>query len=163
MSDDPKHAETDLRLRLAAELDRESERGLAIIAASYLDHLLRRLITAELELPEEADKFLFEGSNAGLASFYSRIEMAKHLQLLEEAEARDFHRIRKIRNEFAHDFVGVSFEIGRVADLCRALKIVESDGVPPTARECYKRASIRFMVDILRRIQSLEERGLAKD
>lgn len=160
MGDDNSQTEMDLRLRLATELDKESDRALVILAASYLDHLLRRLITAALKLegiPKAADKFLFEGPNAGLASFYSRIEMAMHLGLFEETEKKDLHRIRQIRNEFAHDFTGVSLEAGRVANLCRALEIAKIDGVPPNTRECYKRAAIRFMVDILQRIQSLGE------
>ncbi|MGA9349859.1 MAG: hypothetical protein WBW48_13795 [Anaerolineae bacterium] len=160
MGDDKVQTETDLRLKLATELDKESDRALVILAASYLDHLLRRLITAALKLegiPRAADRFLFEGLNAGLASFYSRYEMARHLGLFNEAEIKDLSRIRKIRNEFAHDFIGVSFETGRVVDLCNALEIAKIDGVPPTARECYKRATIRFMVEILRRIQVMSE------
>jgi hypothetical protein len=102
MDDDKAQIETDLRLKLATELDMESDRALVILAASYLDHLLRRLITAALKLegiPRAADRFLFEGPNAGLASFYSRYEMARHLGLFNEAETRDLKRIRKIRNE----------------------------------------------------------------
>jgi hypothetical protein len=145
--------------RLATELNEESDRALVILSASYIDHLLRLLITAELDLqdiPEAADKFLFEGSNAGLATFGSRILMAKHLGLVSKEEYGDLDRIRRIRNKFAHDFLGISFDTQQIRDLCNALKIAQIDGQPPTARERYLKAAIRFIVEIIRQTKSLE-------
>jgi DNA-binding MltR family transcriptional regulator len=105
-------------------------------------------------IPKAAHKFLFEGPNAGLADFSARIEMVGHLEIFSKAEIKDLHRIRKIRNEFAHDFTGVSFDAQKVADLCGALKITKDDRGPLTPRECYKRATLQFMITILCQIRS---------
>jgi hypothetical protein len=160
MADTEPQTETNRLLVLTAELREESDRAVAILAGSFLDHLLRRLITAALKLqdfPPSADRFLFEGPNAGLASFYSKIEIAKHLSLCDEDEFRDLHRIRKVRNRFAHDLLGVSFETASIGDRCKALLAAQIDGRPATPREFFLKASIRLMVDILRRIQLLSE------
>lgn len=151
-------AESDLLVGLAASLEGESDRALAILAAAYLDHLLRRWITLRLELHRlpEAAKFLFEGFNAGLATFSSRIQMAKHLGLLRDEDQRDLKLIKVVRNEFAHEFTGVSFESQSIADRCRELAAARIDGQPPTARECYQKAAVRLMVTILLEVQSLE-------
>jgi len=160
MANEEAKTETDLMLNLATELDMESDRAMAILAGSYLDHLLRRLITLALnlqEIPEAATKFLFEGPNAGLATFSSRIEMARRLGLFDKGEIRDLTLIRKVRNEFAHEFIGISFETGSVANRCWELEAAKVDEVPPTARECFKKAAVRLMVNVLLQIQSFNK------
>jgi hypothetical protein len=154
--------ETELMIRLATELDKETDRTLVILAASYLEYLLRRLVVRALKLeaiPTPAMSFLFEGPNAGLASFFSRIEMAKRLSLVSEDESRDLNLIRKIRNDFAHNFIGVSFATAGVANRCQELAAAKAGGTPLTARECFKKASVRLMVDIVSRIPSVGGQG----
>jgi hypothetical protein len=148
----------NIMVELATGLDEESDRALAILAAAYLDHLLRRWITLRLELDDlpEAAQFLFEGFNAGLATFSSRIQMAKHLDLLSEEEQRDLTLIKAVRNEFAHEFTGISFETQSISDRCRELAAAKVSGQPPTPRECYQKACVRLMGDILLQIRSLE-------
>jgi len=158
MSHKEPKAERDMMLELTADLEGESDRALAIVAAAYLDHLLRRWITQELGLDArpEAAMFLFEGFNAGLATFSSRIHMAKHLGLLSEEDARDLTLVRRVRNEFAHSFTGVSFQSQGIADRCWELAAAKVGEQPPSARECYQKASVRLMVSILLEVQSLK-------
>ena len=143
----------DLMVKLTAELEKESDRGMALLAASYLEFLLGSLvITKMLVEPSEAQKMLLEGPNAPLATFSSRIDMAYCLGLLNHDQKRDLNLIRKIRNVFAHEFMRVSFDTPQIASRCNELKSAQVDGQPSTAMACYRKASVRLMAYILLRM-----------
>lgn len=143
----PKHSE--MMIKLANELNGESDRALAIIAGAYLDHLLESLICEVLKLNEATEKFLFKGANAGLGTFSSKIDMTYKLGLLSKDAKNDLHHIREVRNAFAHDFIGVTFKNEEVVKLCNKLKTAKVGGTPSTTRELYKKAVVRLMIDII--------------
>jgi hypothetical protein len=89
-------------------LHSESERGIALIAATMIDDILERTILAFLVDHKDTGRLL-DGFNAPLGTFSSRILVALALGLLSETEYSECERIRKIRNIFAHNFP-VSFE-----------------------------------------------------
>jgi hypothetical protein len=68
-----------------------------------------------------AHQDLLSGFNAPLGTFSARSSAAYALALMQENEFREITIIRKIRNEFGHDWQPLSFESGKVADLCRNL------------------------------------------
>lgn len=145
-------------VRVIAQLDAASDQALAILAVVYLGHLLRLLIFAALALdrfPEAAEEFLFEGRDTGLATFYSRIEMAKSLGEISDGEARDLDLIRKVRNRFAHALGDLSFDTEDISNRCRELTTARATGAAPSARDCYQNASVRLMVGILQRTHKL--------
>lgn len=93
--------------RLRAFLDagnRETDRGRALVAASLIEEMLEEIVMAFLVEEAEA-ALLFRGSNAPLASLYSRNILAFSLGLIYEAEFHDVNFIRKIRNKFAHNML----------------------------------------------------------
>ncbi|MEW6668369.1 MAG: hypothetical protein AB1512_24415 [Thermodesulfobacteriota bacterium] len=150
--------ESDVTLRLVNELDHESDRALAIVTSAHLEDLLERLLSKTLNtLPPEAQEFLFQGANAPLGAFHTKIEVIKRSKLLSDEEVRDLDLIRKIRNEFAHKLIGISFETTGVRDRCAELRSAQIGGDPGTPRERFKKATIRLIVDIAIKVQGTPE------
>jgi len=111
-------------------LNAESPRGAVLTAASILDSLLEGLLREYLA-PNPGSKKLLDGFNAPFGTFSSKIAAAHALGLITSVEFHDLERIRKIRNEFAHE-IHVSFESPSVLGLCVKLESSpEWDGNPP--------------------------------
>lgn len=106
-------------IELLSALNKESERGVVLITASFIDQLLGRIIRAFL-IESTASDALLEGFNAPLGSYSARIAAARALGLLSEVEHAEAERLRKIRNIFAHR-VHVSFSDQQIRDLCANL------------------------------------------
>jgi len=84
----------------------ESSRAHAIVGAALLDHLLEQVLRHHMiGKPEES---LF-GAYGPLSSFSAKIDIAKSLGILTAGESADLHRVRKIRNAFAHSLDDLSF------------------------------------------------------
>jgi mannitol operon repressor len=143
-------------IALSQELNKETERGEVLLAAAYLDYLLGELIATKIVVaPEESKNLgLFEGPTAPLATFSARLRVAYAFGLLSKDEYDDINLIRDIRNKFAHQLTGLSFSADAIAVRCHRLISAKVDGEPSTIRECFSKASIRLMVDIILRIQS---------
>jgi hypothetical protein len=108
-------------LRFLSELERESDRGMVLIATSYIDNLLKQTIAAFL-IPGAAQTSLLQGFNAPLGTLSTRIAAAASLGLISSREAKEADRLRKIRNIFAHQ-VHVSFADQNIAILCQNLEM----------------------------------------
>ena len=146
--------EAETIMHLASELDRETDRGLAIITSAHLEDLLERLISLTLKIPTpEVHKLIFDGDNASLGTFGAKIEYARVSQILFVDEAHDLNLIRKLRNDFAHELIGISFETPSVKDRCAELRAAQVGGNPDTARERFKKASIRLIIDITLKVK----------
>jgi DNA-binding MltR family transcriptional regulator len=84
-------------------LSAETDRGVALVCAAYLDGELKALLEKTfVDAPNTIDK-LFEGTGP-LATFSSRIDLALAIGLLRGESHRGLHLIRKIRNDFAHQY-----------------------------------------------------------
>jgi mannitol operon repressor len=112
------------------ELRRESDRGLALIGAAFIDEKLAE--TLQAFFCTDGSELLF-GKNAPLGSFSARIETCHALALIEDIERNDCDYIRRIRNEFAHKVVGLSFSDGKIKDLCGNLKSEPPEPETPRA------------------------------
>ena len=103
-----------------AALERESDRGCALMAAAYLDAMLERLLRRAFVDNQSVANGLLDQTKP-LGTFSSRIDLAYLLGHIGEHARRDLHLIRKIRNEFAHttdliDFVAPAI-VGRCGEL----------------------------------------------
>lgn len=107
------------------ELNKESDRGKVLISCCYLEEQLGEIINAFLVRDGNTKELLF-GFNAPLGSFSSRILMAFSLGLISRDEYEELTRIRKIRNEFAHN-VHVNFTTPKVMDLVNGLDYAAKD------------------------------------
>jgi mannitol operon repressor len=103
-----------------SEFNKESDRGAALVAASMLDERLEEILRCFF-VETLTSKELLVGFSAPLGTFSARAAAALSLGLIQENEYKEIALIRKIRNEFGHGWKPVSFESGRVADLCRQL------------------------------------------
>src|ERR1700721_2764172 len=101
------------------ELNKESDRGAALISTAMLDDLLEKIILAFL-LDNKDTKKLLSGFNAPLGTFSARTLAAYSLGLISELEYDECNRLRHVRNEFAHK-VHQTFGDHKVKDLCANL------------------------------------------
>jgi len=109
------------------ELQNETPRAAVLIAASFLDEWLRRLLQAKMIDDSKAVKALLDDSNNGPLSFFSaRINAAYCLGLLSKDERDDLNLIRKIRNRFAHRLHGFTFDEQEIKDWCMSLALPHS-------------------------------------
>ncbi|WP_419656553.1 mannitol operon repressor [Desulfosarcina variabilis str. Montpellier] len=113
------------------EINEQSDRGAALIVATWLDEELRAAIKTKFVNSDSNEKKVFEG-NGPLSTFSSKIEIGYSLGLLSKQAYSDLTIIRKIRNDFAHSILGenseaVSFKSKHIRDRCYSLKRVEDE------------------------------------
>lgn len=125
---------------LYEEFEKESDRAAAILAVSLIDESLFTLLKSYFIPSANSNDELFEGGNAPLGTFSSKITIAHRLGLISSNLARDIHLLRKIRNSFAHDIYGCNFENGsvknRILELDKSITIASLDNF----REAYSTA-----------------------
>lgn len=113
-----------------AEVGKESQRASAILAAAMLEQALEALLRGRLvPIPTQTDP-LFDAAYAPLSSFSSKIDLCFRLGLISGPLTRDLHLIRKIRNDFAHNVTGCTFDDSavrsRVLELVRSQRVVDT-------------------------------------
>ena len=93
------------------EFRRESDRASVILAGAMIEKTLEMMIKAKLipSLNKKQDE-LFDTPYAPLRNFKAMIELAYRIGLISSNLYRDLNIIRDIRNDFAHDIEGCSFE-----------------------------------------------------
>jgi DNA-binding MltR family transcriptional regulator len=111
------------------ELQNESPRAAVIIASAFLDAQLRKLLSNSLiDNSKIVDEFL----DSDLRDFSYIIKMAYCMGLISESIFHDLNVIRKIRNKFAHEMHGYSFDEPEIVSWCKSLKQAKMivDAVP---------------------------------
>jgi len=103
-----------------AELRGTSDRAAAIVGASLIDVQLEQLLIRSMVKGIRAGS-LVEGFGP-LSSFRAKIRIAGCFGLLPPDVCADADLIRKIRNEFAHAYVPMSFEDQKITDWVLALR-----------------------------------------
>lgn len=115
------NADTD---RLVADMENESDRGAALLAAAFLDDVLDLLLRSALvDDAETVDRLL--GPGRALESFGARTHLAYLLGLLGPDIYADINLIREIRNEFAHR-KPMDFDVPEISGKCELLRCVSS-------------------------------------
>lgn len=113
-------------IKFRSALSKETDRGCALFASSYLEKALSDLIYCSLAYDKNIEKDLFTGT-APLATFSSRIKIAYYLGKISKIEKRDLELVRKIRNEFAHSADPIDFETHKIKSQCRELSFSYHD------------------------------------
>ena len=150
----------DYHTLLHDEFEKETDRAAVIVAASMLDELLRTLLVAKLVPVSSSSDELFDGSNAPLGTFSARIEIAYRTGLVSVKFARDLHLVRRIRNDFAHNIHGASFDDTRVKQ--RISELDNSNGIfarSPRTAEAEKTARAHFLAAVSWMIFHLERQA----
>jgi hypothetical protein len=92
------------------------------MAAEYCSAKLSDVLSAAfVDDKKEVGKILGDTPNAPLGAFSARIDLAYLMGLVSKRAHRELHLIRKIRNEFAHAYVRLTFEDPKIANWCREL------------------------------------------
>jgi DNA-binding MltR family transcriptional regulator len=99
------------------DAERGNPRGMAIVAATYMDGILERMLRGALVQSAPLDE-LFESTSGPLSSFKAKIDMCFALGLIPKDQFDDLHLARKIRNHFAHNLETASFEEPPVSQWC---------------------------------------------
>src|SRR5260221_3699668 len=112
-------------LAFLPELNKETDRGMVMIACSFIDELMRRIVLSFL-IEDTVSKSLVDGFNAPIGTFATRSAAAFTLGLISEQELGECDALRKIRRRFAHH-VHVSFDDQNIRDLCKNLTMAAQD------------------------------------
>lgn len=107
-------------------LSEETDRGCALLAASYLDAELEQLLLDSLVDDPQVAQDMVQPSRP-LGSFSARIDMVYLMGLVGPKAHRDLHLIRKIRNEFGHSAEPITFGNPSIAARCREIELTYLD------------------------------------
>jgi len=125
----------------------ETDRGVALVCAAYLDEELRALLEKTfVNVPNTVGK-LFEGTGP-LATFSSRIDLTFAVGLLSGESHRALHLIRKVRNEFAHEHRQESFLDQDISARCQELIALNPFVDEKNPRKLYIRAVLVVLAQI---------------
>lgn len=105
---------------LLESLHEHDDRSLVLTMAAFAEDTLELLLLAYLREPKQA-KELVNGFNAPLGTFSARIKAAFALGLIREDGHKTLETLRKIRNAFAHNWSGVSFDREDIVSLIKSL------------------------------------------
>lgn len=138
---------------LTEELEGESDRALAVLAAAYLDFLLGEILILQMKVSEKkARELLLNGESGVISTFSAKIRLAYCLGLISDSQKKDLNIIRGIRNGFAHKF-DMSFSESVIADKCRELDGAKIHGSPLESVQQYRKAAVRLMIDFMVKIK----------
>lgn len=108
------------------EFTTDNDRATVVLGAAILDALLVELIRKFLiDDPTHVDNLV--EAERPLGSFGGRILLLYCLGILDESHLRTFRLIKNMRNIFAHQLHGFTFETPEIAELCLRLEIWNAD------------------------------------
>jgi len=143
--------------RFMADLQKETDRGVALVGAAFLDEALEAMLRAFFADDSNcADSLL--GTDRPLGTFSARTRAARCLGLLGPNMHCDLNTIRDIRNYFAHCHRQVSFDSPEVQGLCGSIKTGNSIA---TLMELRMSPRFRFILAVVLLTQQLLIRGLS--
>ena len=102
-------SELDSLNRFIRIIGKQDERAMVLALAAFIEDTLGRLLLVYFR-PCKATRDLVEGFNAPLGTLSSRIKAAYSFGLVTEQQFKDMEILRKIRNQFAHSWEGVSLD-----------------------------------------------------
>ncbi|WP_292656181.1 MltR family transcriptional regulator, partial [Nitratifractor sp.] len=105
---------TSTLFTIVNELEKESDRGCALVAAAYLENEITALLLGFfVEQGKSATKELFD-FNGPLGTFSSKIKIAFALGLISKETQISLDVIRRIRNDFAHLQDPLNFDVKEI-------------------------------------------------
>lgn len=112
------------------ELQKESDRGAALVGNDYLDHLMKKFLEARMnqgktgataqDRPKRISEKLLKYPGP-LSTAASRVDLAHVLGWIGPKMYADLVIIRNIRNKFAHFHRALDFNDKKIGDLCSGL------------------------------------------
>lgn len=132
-------------------LNSESPRGGVLVAASFIENLLYKIIEAFL-LHGKPKEQILSGFNAPIGSLSAKIALAAALGLINERERRECDLIRRIRNKFAHN-VHPTFDDEDIKSLSLELtfRAMPYDDVKIEAKGSFSSAAVALILNLTNR------------
>lgn len=113
--------------KVANELKGESDRGCVVLAFAWMDdqltNNLRKFLLSTAQKSAKADELLGVGCPLGDAA--SKINLCFRLGLLHQNTHKSLHMFRRLRNDFAHLVIDISFSTPSIHD--RVLAIFDNE------------------------------------
>jgi len=106
------------------EFQQENDRSAAIIGAAFLDEYIRQLLT-NFFVEDVKEVSLMLSSESPLGSFGARIRAAFCLGLISREYFESLKIIKDIRNAFAHQLHGRTFDDEDIAAACKKLQALQ--------------------------------------
>lgn len=96
--------------------------GRVLLLTSHLEQLCLEALASHMPgLDKQTEKALFQGLGP-LGSFSARISLAKALGLISPKQAHELHKLRKLRNAFAHSRSPLDWSHPQIRALTAALE-----------------------------------------
>jgi DNA-binding MltR family transcriptional regulator len=123
--------------RFFQDVQRETDRGIALVSAAFLDDAVQALIRAALTADSRTAEGLF-GYPGPLHSFAARTDLAYCMGLIGNGSYQDMLLIRNLRNNFAHGHRPATFDDPEVRQKCARLRAASAYGsLRSDARSCF--------------------------
>jgi hypothetical protein len=102
------------------EIRTQSNRGAAITAGVTVENALRLAIEAHWSrtMSKSARERVFCGRGGALGTFSAKIDVANAMGLVDQQTTDYLNTVRRIRNEFAHSMIPITFASERIRTLC---------------------------------------------
>lgn len=146
-------------------LDKESDRGVALTCAAFIDDRLKVLLQKSFVDAPKVVENLLDGVGP-LATFSSKIDTVFLLGMMTEDDHRGIHLIRKIRNEFAHYHMPQSFNDSDLSAQCRelgkSLPLLPFERASRSTRRLFIRSSFAAIAALDARILSATRTQMKK-
>jgi DNA-binding MltR family transcriptional regulator len=142
-----------------SSLKEESDRGLVLLTATFLDNILFDLFEYYLILDNiDLKKSILESSLSPLNSFSNKIKMSYCLGLIDKKQFNNLKFIKEVRNIFAHSLDDVNFNNKKIIELCKKIDIPRIPGYnQDNIREIFYDASFFLAGYLKARISSLKK------
>lgn len=107
-------------------LDKDSDRGAALVAFGLVEKRLEDLIKKILRTDEADITNQLIGGYGPLGTFAAKMRLALMLRIYGKRVYVELDKLRDIRNDFAHGLKHLTFQTPSIADRCKAnLRVVE--------------------------------------
>jgi DNA-binding MltR family transcriptional regulator len=152
---------SDEVMRFRDSLDRETDRGVALVCAAYLDEELKNLLEKTLvDEPKVVERLL--GQSGPLGDFSSKIDLAFGMGIIKAESHWGLHIVRKIRNDFAHVQAMRSFADAGTAERCRELIKLNPYADEKDPRKIFTRACMSILAELHAKVEQAEHQEVSK-
>jgi hypothetical protein len=153
---------TDDWRKFLAEFRGETDRGCTLLGPALIDDELKAILLHYL-IDRPPSRKLFAGPAAPLGTLSARSSLAYALGVISPEEYESITVLRKIRNEFAHKTMGLSFDSPNVIELLKTLPIAKAGAERPeeTTRQRFEIAVAILIYNLFGRRSRLTELGIA--
>lgn len=143
-------------------LSQESDRGSVLMAAAFIEDKLGQLLESFFVDNKKVRERILKG-NGPLATFSTKIDLAFLLGLIPENILNDLHKLRKIRNEFAHNASPLNFETPSIKDRTNSLSVLGTALLRDKTRLYFLRSMTTILTFINMKMESFDSCTIEKD